>query len=389
MAIEHTISSVQQDSKKLIVHWDDQHQSVFHYLWLRDNCRCVDCGEPALGRKQFRITDVPLDLRLESVVVKDARRIEVVWENDRHKSTYTAQWLRQYCYSERARAQRRHRPVLWDSRIAKDLPQVNYAAVLATDAERLRMLGRVRDYGFCLVKNVPPRRGELETFAASLGVIVETDSGRIFEILLKSGEDIKSVAHLNSDLIPHHDDSYRTTFPSIIFFHCLVAGDNGSGQSVYVDGLQIAECLRREEPEAFALLSHYAVPFCKQQGGQIHMQARSPLIHLDSEGNITGVRISNLFVAPLDLPEMIVEPFYRAYRKLMDYYTARQYQLMLDLCPGDLIILDNHRVLHGRTTINAENQDRHLRHCYGDRDYLYSQWRTLNQSRALHTLEDQ
>lgn len=377
MTMDYSISSIRQDDNKLIVHWNDQHQSTFHYIWLRDNCRCALCGDPELGKKRLRIIDIPEDVQPESVTVTDGREVHIVWRHDRHNSTYTARWLRRHCYSAKARAERRFRPVLWDSRIVDHLPRVDYAAVMAGQAQRLRMLQQIRDYGICLVNNVPPRQGELETFAQSLSIIVETDAGKVFEIVVKPEERFNSVAHLRSDLIPHNDDSYRDAFPSIIFFHCLVANPDNGGQSTFVDGLQIAARLRRDDPMGFALLSRYAVSFCKRQGDQVHMEASSPLINLDGEGNITGVRISNLFVAPLDLPEDIVEPFYRAYRKLMALYTDPHYQLILGLRPGDLVIFDNHRILHGRTAIEADNQDRHLRHCYGDRDYLYSQWRVL------------
>ena len=289
------------------------------------------------------------------------------------------EWLRRHCYSDRARADRYHQPMLWDSDMIQRVPQFDYSVVSTTDASRLQMLQQLRDYGICLINNLPPRQGQLESFAASLGVVVGTETGKVFEILVKSQEDFKSVAHLNNDLIPHQDDSYREAFPSIIFFHCLAAADDNSGQSVYVDGFLVAEVLRRKKPEAFDLLSQYAIGFCKKYG-DIHMEARSPLINLDEEGRIIGVRISNLFVAPLDLPETLVESFYAAYRQLMELYTNPQYQLLLSLQPGDLVILDNHRVLHGRTAIQTENQNRHLRHCYVDRDYLYSQWRRLTNS---------
>ena len=373
-----TIASVQQDSQKLTIDWDNQQQSIFHYIWLRDNCRCPACGDPALGKKRIRIMDIPADIRPESITIKDNNQIEIIWGNDQHQSIYPADWLSQHCYSESARTQRHHQPILWDNQIIHHLPQVEYVSVLAKNADhRLQMLEYLRDYGICLVRNVPPRPGELESFAASLGVIVQTETGQVFDIVVKPEKDVDSVAHLNTDLIPHNDDTYRNTYPSIIFFHCIVMDEQGGGQSTFVDGLHIAEQLRKKEPKAFDLLSRYAVTFCKHQGDRNHIQARSPLIKLDNEGNIQEVRISNLFIAPFDLPETIVEPFYAAYRKLMELYTDPKYQLILGLCPGDLVILDNHRILHGRTAINSKNQDRHLRHCYGDRDYLYSQLHIL------------
>jgi alpha-ketoglutarate-dependent taurine dioxygenase len=48
----------------------------------------------------------------------------------------------------------------------------------------------------------------------------------------------------------------------------------------------------------------------------------------------------------------------------------------LTLRPGDVIVMDNLRVLHGRTEISAP-RERHLQGCYADRDGLRSRLRTL------------
>jgi gamma-butyrobetaine dioxygenase len=82
----------------------------------------------------------------------------------------------------------------------------------------------------------------------------------------------------------------------------------------------------------------------------------------------------------LDLPEEIIEPFYAAYRKLMQLYTDPRYCLKQDLQPGDLVMFDNHRVLHGRTAIARQNQRRHLRYCSVERDYFHSQRRLLEKN---------
>lgn len=146
---------------------------------------------------------------------------------------------------------------------------------------------------------------------------------------------------------------------------------------MFVDGFKIAEVLREQDPDAFDLLTRYEVCFRKDDGDQIHMEAYSPIITVDHHGNVTNVHINNLFAAPFDLPEEIVEPFYMALRRLTQLYTDSNYWLTIGLRPGDLVVFDNHRLLHGRTAIGTQNLHRHLRHCYVERDYLYSPLRVL------------
>ncbi len=382
---KYQISQVQQDQRKLFVYWNDGHRSTFHYIWLRDNCYCSACGDPKHGEKRFRIVDIPLDLKPLSVHWDSGNTLEILWQPDAHKSIYNAQWLRQHCYSATEREHRQYRPILWDSNIITNLPQIAYEEVKTGDKSCLQLLEHLRDYGICFVRNVPPQKGELESFAQSFGPLLETNYGRVFEIVVDPEESKKSVANSQIDLIPHTDDAYQYAPPGIIFFHCLMANNDGSGQSTFVDGFQIAEVLRQEHRKAFDLLCHYEVPYQKyysdglrRTGGErIDMQFSSPVFGLNSGGNLQEVRISNLFPAPLDLPEEIIEPFYVAYRKLMQLYTDPKYCLKQGLKPGDLVMFDNHRVLHGRTAIGRQNQRRHLRYCSVERDYFHSHRRLL------------
>ncbi|MEQ9485772.1 TauD/TfdA family dioxygenase [Coleofasciculus sp. F4-SAH-05] len=374
---QYQISEIQQDRRKLFLDWADGHRSTFHYIWLRDNCYCSACGDPRHGEKRFRIVDVPIDIEPLSVHWDSGNTVEIRWKPDGHKSIYHARWLRQHCYSATERKHRQYRPILWDSQIVTNLPQITYEEVKTGDAGRLQLLEYLRDYGICFVRNVPPKNGELESFAQSFGPLLETNYGRIFEIVVDPEESQNSVANSQIDLIPHTDDAYQYAPPGIIFFHCLMANNDGSGQSIFVDGFQIAEVLRQENREAFDLLCRYEVSFRKYYRDRIDMHFSSPVFCLDSSGHLQQVRISNLFPAPLDLSEEIIEPFYAAYGKLMQLYTDPRYYLKQGLQPGDLVMFDNHRILHGRTAIAIQNQRRHLRYCSVERDYFHSQWRLL------------
>ncbi|ODS24078.1 hypothetical protein AB835_05495 [Candidatus Endobugula sertula] len=364
---KYVISSIQRKDNRLIVHWGDQHQSTFHYIWLRDNCS--HGGNPLLGKKQGLILEIPLDIVPKTININGNNHLEIIWQTDNHRSLYDTQWLRQHCYSAPERKFCHYQPILWDSQMNENLPEMDSPSMLTDDTERQQMLEYLRDYGICFVRNVPPSMGVLESVASSFGPIVETHFGRVFEIVLKPENENNSVANSGRELIPHTDDAYRNIPPDIIFFHCLAAAEDGSGQSMWVDGFKIAEMLRLQEPAAYDLLTRYAVRFHKRDTNT-NISARGPLISLDAHGEVKSVRISSLFVAPFDVPEIIMEPFYRAYRMLLQRYTNKKFWLLQSLCPGDMVICDNHRVLHGRTAINTKQATRHLRHCYVDRDYL-------------------
>jgi hypothetical protein len=61
----------------------------------------------------------------------------------------------------------------------------------------------------------------------------------------------------------------------------------------------------------------------------------------------------------------------RRYRTFGRLLAAPEFRISFALAPGDLFIVDNLRVLHGRTAY-SEAGERHLQGCYADRDGLRS-----------------
>ncbi|WP_318011234.1 TauD/TfdA family dioxygenase [Mesorhizobium sp. ESP-6-2] len=54
-----------------------------------------------------------------------------------------------------------------------------------------------------------------------------------------------------------------------------------------------------------------------------------------------------------------------------------QNQFQHQLQPGEVLVFDNQRVLHGRTAFDPTLAVRHLRSCNIDRDGVHSAFRTL------------
>ena len=76
--------------------------------------------------------------------------------------------------------------------------------------------------------------------------------------------------------------------------------------------------------------------------------------------------------APVRAPEHLIEPIYAARRALLELVHDEGLQAKIALRPGDLLIADNYRVMHGRSAYRGR---RHLRHCHIDRDEMYSRYR--------------
>jgi [2-(trimethylamino)ethyl]phosphonate dioxygenase len=93
-------------------------------------------------------------------------------------------------------------------------------------------------------------------------------------------------------------------------------------------------------------------------------------------GELRAIRFSNHSATPFLLPFDEMEPFYAAYRAFGAMRESTSYQLRIAMGPGDLYMVDNRRVLHGRTGFSAGGA-RHLQSCYIERDELVSRLTVL------------
>jgi len=202
--------------------------------------------------------------------------------------------------------------------------------------------------------------------AEIFGFVRETNYGRLFEV--RSEPNPVNLAFTPVGLNVHTDNPYRDPVPGLQLLHCLV-NDAEGGQSVFVDGFRTATLLRQEDPEAFRLLSTYSLPFRYREPGT-DLQSRKRLIEVDDRGRITAVRYNNRSAAPMDLPFDVAGDFYKAYRKFADLLHQEDGELRLKLMPGELVLFDNERALHGRTGFSGGA--RHLQGCYADKDALRS-----------------
>ena len=68
---------------------------------------------------------------------------------------------------------------------------------------------------------------------------------------------------------------------------------------------------------------------------------------------------------------------YRAIRRFTALCDSPGFRITFPFRPGDCVVFDNRRVLHGREAFEEGVGERHLRGCYVDRDDLYSRLRML------------
>jgi len=369
---------VTQNKKKLSLIWSDGFQSSFHYLWLRDNCNSNKDSQS--GQRMILPLNIPLDITPASAEINTDGQLEIVWHHDRHVSKFDLNWLREHTYdtTESTPRHKRRKPVLWDSSFDLKAYQVDYKELLNEEEVLQNWLTAFRDYGFAKLVNVPVEDTNiLKRLGEKLSYLWEVPYGNLYD--LKILPNATHIGDTNQVLVPHTDNVFSDPPPPVQSIHCIVNEAEG-GDSTLVDGFKVAEVLRNKYPEQFKLLSSLTLTFRNIIDGN-PLSHEAPVIQLNLHGEVTQIRYSNHSVLPFQIPANLMEAYYEAYINFTNMLNSDEFQIHFRLAPGDFNMIDNFRLLHGRTAF-SKNGNRHLRLCFLGRDVLYGRLEKLTKKLA-------
>lgn len=362
--------------------WADGFNAFFSYLWLRDHCACSECRHPQTRERLVRLIDLPDPLPSpESAHVDGQGALRLLWPAMAgfvpHASRFDPGWLRQRADAATPDPLAVDRKIPWDASIAAALPVVDHASFMETEtglADWLRALDR---YGLAILRGGPVEEGEVLRVAERVGWPRETNFGRHFDVV--SRPDPNNAAYTAIALEPHVDLPNWERPPDFQLLYCLTNEAEG-GDSMLTDGYAVAEALRAADPEAFRVLNELAIDY-RFQDEDSDIAFRAPVIDCDEYGNPAVIRFNNWIRDTLRLPREQVGPFYRAYRRFWEMLRSPRYTLRFKLRPGEMMALDNLRVLHGRDAFDPGTGRRHLQGAYLDRDLVRSRQRLLERGR--------
>ena len=262
--------------------------------------------------------------------------------------------------------------IKWDSSL-KNIKNYNYDESFIESREMHDLLISFYKYGFVIIKNVPTENNYIINFANSIGSVRRTNFGEYFNVKSKSNPN--DLAYTTLHLSPHTDNPYRNPVPCIQILHCIENEVKG-GLSTLVDGYTVTENLKKEDPEAYRVLSEIKVRF-KFTDKNVVLEDWSELIHLDENKEFKQVRFSpRLDYVPV-LEKNKLDLYYKARKKLSDLYNNEKNRIEFRLEPKDLMMMDNYRVLHGRTKFDPSEGNRFLQGCYIDFDSTEGKLRHL------------
>lgn len=375
--ITHHPIQIELHEESMMVTWDNNHKSEYHFLWLRDNCHCSECIATLTREQVFEVCDVPLTIKPLNAYISDDQKIIIEWDYADHISQFHPGWLFSHCYSKSTLEANKWQPSTWDTeRISHELPTAMYEDILQDDTQLLTWLRELRDYGIALVEGVDTTPNTLIKVANRISFIRETNFGTIFNVQAKA--DANSSAYTDLRLPLHTDLPTRELQPGLQFLHCLI-NDASGGESIYVDGFKIAEYMRENHSEEFQDLCTIPMSFYNKDKHSDY-RFRSTVMVKDSNNDVIEVRLANFLRGPIDVPSHQTMALYKAYKCFILLTREPKFQLFYRLNAGDLVVFDNRRVLHARNAFDLQTGTRHLQGCYIDRDEHLSRIRVLERN---------
>ncbi len=211
--------------------------------------------------------------------------------------------------------------------------------------------------GFVVITDCPPRESSVETVAKRFGYVRRTIFGDVWTFAANAA--MADSAYSDETLRPHTDGTYSHDAPGLQMLLCLEYEATG-GESVLVDGRRIFEQIA---PEHRATLTAVSVPG-EYQGDGVHLRAERPVFRVRDDV-LQQVSFNNYDRAPFRLDDAAMARFYDALRAFEALASDESMQWRRVLRPGEMLVFDNWRLLHGRTEFTGQ---RTMTGCYVNRE---------------------
>lgn len=351
--------------------------------------------------------------------------------------TYPAEWLAAQAHSDAAlvAAEAAAAPVALSSRVpaagtapglhqpqlqapgaaaAALVPRFAHDALLAPGdtGERavLACLSAVNEHGLAIVSGCPTNsETDVVRLAERISPAMATIYGTHWAVEAVSSP--INAAYTSSYLAMHQDLVYLESPPGLQLLLCRAFDTSvAGGESTFVDALDAGEQLRARDPDAFATLARVPGTFQKvhyardrpvhmvtqrtvfatsrawQPDGAVAAAAESgggcAAANAAMLGPLTGVFWAPPFEGPLRVPHRDVAPYYRAYAAFAQLLAemergARPGLIQFRLAPGECVVFNNRRMLHGRRAFSGSAGRRLLQGCYVNADDWKSRLATL------------
>jgi trimethyllysine dioxygenase len=315
----------------------------FDYFWLRDNARDPHSFDSRSHQRELFTAAVDPDIRPVSAhLAGDGGALVLDWPDLDGLVQYDAAFLDEFSMINDSIAM----PVArgWDH-ASLDQQEVRVAYGEITGDQGIKpLMERVLTHGFAVVTGTPRNLDAVERVTNVIGYVRHSIFGGLFEF--EANQDMADSAYTPKELRPHTDGTYSHDAPGLQLLLC-VDYDATGGESIMVDGARIAEQLKATSPKVYDDLTRIGVTGIYKGDGAI-LRARRPIFRTDADGHLVQVTFNNYDRDTVRMHDDDMRALYDGIRQFDQIANDPAFQWRYTLTPGDMLVFDNWRVLHGR-----------------------------------------
>ncbi|KAL6246855.1 hypothetical protein RBB50_006162 [Rhinocladiella similis] len=350
----------------------------FPSFWLRDHCPCADCQHPSTHQRQLDTFTIDPEIKVVNVE-PTPDGLQVTWPTD-HKSLYSWSWLETHppftqskapsspTAKSKRKASRPWTPILPTS----TMPRVEYNAILSGPEGLKSFLSAIHDTGLCFIPSTPADPASTQSLIERIAHIRATHYGSFWDFT--SEVNPIDTAYTNDPLPPHTDTTYFTDPAGLQLFHLLShtsitdpSKPGTGGESTFVDGFAAAAHLYDKFPQHYHSLATCPIKSAalgapegsfyntasNLQGYPVFCHSSpNPAITSPSPSTLVQIRWNNLDrdtpTTPTFPNHTALKNWYAAAREWARILESPEFLITVKLQPGEPVIFDNWRVLHGR-----------------------------------------
>lgn len=364
--------------KRDISFFTDKKPDGYRFLvrQLRDSCSCTACRDVSSGQKSYATTQLPADMEITNVEITEQKGLVVTVNKDMethggsagHDIHLSPEWVlnrlkrRGGFEPGPSKLLRRFQVDYWDkSEIESKVRRVDYEQFMQDSEAFWDVIQDIVRLGIVFLRNVPRDEDAVTRIATHIANIRETFYGRTFDVRAKPNAE--NVAYTSGYLGLHQDLMYLNPPPFVQILHCMDNSCEG-GESLFSDADRVGRMLnllRKDCPMA-SRLAKVRVPYGYTRNGKYYRRRRA-LLNLSEDNEYENVFWSPPFQAEWQLPTFLDDwaAAARVFEEAVND-TSAVYQTRME--PGDCVLFNNIRVLHGRKAFDAAGGSRWLRGTY-------------------------
>tara|TARA_B100000524_G_scaffold222354_1_gene117300 strand:- start:115 stop:1212 length:1098 start_codon:yes stop_codon:yes gene_type:complete len=338
----------------LHVYFNNEREEIYPNIWLRDHARDEENWDKRSNQRKTFTATLDFKLKIKSADILDnGKSIKIIWPDLEKPVNYSYEFLFNNSLNNKSKIDSLK---LWKENDLDDQIYIDFDTVQSNEGYK-KFLKNLYQYGFSVVQNCKTEMSSVENIVNKIGYVRNSIFGGLWSF--ESNEDKADSAYTQEELRPHTDATYSNDAPGLQLLLCCDYKAKG-GDSIMVDGFKIAEIIKKDNKELFEILSTINVKG-SYIGDGVFLEAERPIFNLNSKKELFQVSFNNYDRAPFRFEKDLTIKFYEAIRTFDLMANSKEYQWRHILKPGELLIFNNWRVLHGRGSFDGT---RKISGCY-------------------------